>query len=114
MGAVPDGPWWLLGPACGPALAAAALRMARRSPVDHSMPVINTPGGAIPTGPLFWALTGVDLALLGCAPALVAFAAQPVDLTPYLVAQVVTGLGVLGGYIMSGRGLRGAERSDRV
>lgn len=99
------GAWWpLFGLACGPVLAVAALRMARRRPVDHSMPVIDTPGGAIPTGPLLWALTGVDLALLGCVPALLALAVRPADPLPFLVAQTVTGLALLCGYVMfSGR-----------
>lgn len=103
-GALSAGPWWLLGPACAPALAAAALRMAGRRPVDHSLPIIDTPGGAIPTGPLLWAMTGVDLALLGCAPTLVALAVQPADLIPYLMAQALTGLGVIGGYALTATG----------
>ncbi|MFF4987697.1 DUF6297 family protein [Streptosporangium saharense] len=99
------GAWWsLFGPACGPVLAVGALRMARRRPIDHSMPVIDTPGGAIPTGPLLWALTGVDLALLGCVPAFLALAVRPTDPLPLLVAQAVSGLALLGGYVMfSGR-----------
>ncbi|GAA3123911.1 DUF6297 family protein [Streptosporangium carneum] len=112
VGASPGGLWWLLGPACGPALAVAALRMARRRPVDHSMPVIDTPGGAIPTGPLLWALTGVDLALLGCAPALLALAVQPANPVPYLLAQALTGLGVLWGYIVLAT--RGGRRRTRT
>ncbi|OPG04584.1 hypothetical protein B1L11_37450, partial [Microbispora sp. GKU 823] len=75
-GTLPAGAWWALGPAAAPALAAGALRMARRRPVDHSMPVIDTPGGAVPTGPLIWAATGVDLALLGSLPALAALASR--------------------------------------
>ncbi|MER7134830.1 hypothetical protein ABT338_38175, partial [Streptosporangium saharense] len=94
------GMWWpLFGLACGPVLAVAALRMARRRPIDHSMPVIDTPGGAIPTGPLLWALAGVDLALLGCVPALLALAVRPADPLPFLVAQTVSGLALLGGYV---------------
>ncbi|MFG3436487.1 DUF6297 family protein [Nonomuraea sp. NPDC047897] len=107
VGALPAGPtaglggaWWLFGPAMAPAVAAGALRMARRGPVDHSMPVIDTPGGAIPTGPLFWALTGVDLAVLGCLPALAALAAGPDGIGGLLAAQVVTGLAVLAGYVL--------------
>ncbi|MEV4093057.1 DUF6297 family protein [Streptosporangium saharense] len=99
------GVWWpLFGLACGPVLAVGALRMARRRPIDHSMPVIDTPGGAIPTGPLLWALTGVDLALLGCVPAFLALAVRPADPLLFLVAQTVTGLALLCGYVMfSGR-----------
>lgn len=90
-----DGAWWLFGPAMAPAVAAGALRMARRRPVDHSMPVIDTPGGAVPTGPLFWALTGVDLAVLGCLPALAAFAVGTDGIGVLLAAQTITGLAVL-------------------
>lgn len=94
-----DGAWWLFGPAMAPAVAAGALRMARRGPVDHSMPVIDTPGGAIPTGPLFWALTGVDLAVVGCLPALTALASGADGIGGPLAAQVITGLAVLAGYV---------------
>ncbi|MFI6628268.1 DUF6297 family protein [Nonomuraea fuscirosea] len=93
------GAWWVLGLLAGPALAAAALRMAGRAPVDHSMPVIDTPGGAIPTGPLFWAATGPDLALLGCLPTVTALLTQPAVLTPFLLAQAVMGAVVLLGYL---------------
>lgn len=97
------GTLWLFGPLVAPALAAAALRMARRAPVDHSMPVIDTPGGAIPTGPLLWALTGVDLALLGCLPAFVALTTPPADLTALLAAQALTGAAVLIAYVLRAR-----------
>ncbi|MEV7008673.1 DUF6297 family protein [Streptosporangium sp. NPDC051022] len=98
-GVLPAGPWWLFGPTAAPGLAAAALRTARRPPIDHAMPVIETPGGAIPTGPLIWGMTGVDVALLATSPMLAAFAAWPETLGPYLVAQAVLGAGVLIGYL---------------
>ncbi|TMR22859.1 hypothetical protein ETD85_48835 [Nonomuraea zeae] len=97
------GSWWLLGVPAAPALAAGALRMAGRRPVDHSMPVIDTPGGAIPTGPLIWALTGVDLAALGCLPVITALLYPPAGLGGYLAAQAVTGVLVLVGYVMRAR-----------
>ncbi|KAB8184570.1 DUF6297 family protein [Microbispora catharanthi] len=99
-GTLPAGAWWALGPAAAPALAAGALRMARRRPVDHSMPVIDTPGGAVPTGPLIWALTGVDLALFGSLPALSALASRPASVAPYVAAQAVAGAAVLAAYIL--------------
>ncbi|WP_182899180.1 DUF6297 family protein [Microbispora sp. H10830] len=99
-GTLPTGAWWALGPAAAPALAAGALRMARRRPVDHSMPVIDTPGGAVPTGPLIWALTGVDLALFGSLPALAALASRPASVAPYVAAQAVAGAAVLAAYIL--------------
>jgi hypothetical protein len=97
------GAWWLFGPLAAPALAAAALRMAGRAPVDHSMPVIDTPGGAIPTGPLFWAATGPDLALLGCLPAAVALVSQPTALAPFLMVQGVVSVVVLAGFVWRSR-----------
>ncbi|MCG5218333.1 DUF6297 family protein [Streptosporangium soli] len=99
-GALTGGPWWLFGPLAAPALAAGALRAARRRPIDHSMPVIDTPGGAIPTGPALWALTGVDLAALGTLPLVVALVFQPGALGGFLVAQAVTGAAVLAGYLI--------------
>ncbi|WP_310741921.1 DUF6297 family protein [Microbispora sp. H13382] len=99
-GALPAGAWWALGPAAAPALAAGALRMARRRPVDHSMPVIDTPGGAVPTGPLIWAATGPDVALLGSLPALAALVTRPADVVPYVAAQAVAGAAVLAAFVL--------------
>jgi hypothetical protein len=99
----PGGVMWLFGPLAAPALAAAALRMARRAPVDHAMPVIDTAGGAIPTGPLLWALTGVDLALLGCLPAFVALTAPPAGVAALLAAQALAGAAVLVAYVLRAR-----------
>ncbi|GII75572.1 hypothetical protein Sru01_05540 [Sphaerisporangium rufum] len=109
-GPLPGGPWWLFGPAAAPALAAGALRMARRAPIDHSMPVIDTPGGAVPTGPLIWAATGPDLAAAGCAPLLWAlFSGSP--LSPALVAgQALLALGVLAAYLRRGAARPPADR----
>ncbi|MDH2424347.1 DUF6297 family protein [Sphaerisporangium sp. TRM90804] len=104
-GALPGGPWWLLGPATAPAMAAGALRMARRRPADHSMPVIETAGAALPMGPIIWALTGADLALLGCLPALVALTGPSASLTASVITQVLAGAGVLTAYLLrQGRG----------
>ncbi|MET7329947.1 DUF6297 family protein [Nonomuraea sp. NPDC005650] len=100
-GALPGA--WLFGPLMAPALAAAALRMARRSPVDHSMPIIDTPGGAIPTGPLRWAFTGVDLAVLGCLPAVAALLSPPGPLGGFLAAQAAVSALVLVGYVVRSR-----------
>ncbi|GAB2912188.1 DUF6297 family protein [Nonomuraea fastidiosa] len=97
--ALPVGTAWLFGPLVGPALAAGALRMARREPVDHTMPVIETPGGAIPTGPLKWAATGPDLALAGSLPALVALTSPGVPLATCLAVQAVWGAVVLAAYV---------------
>ncbi|MFI9593035.1 hypothetical protein [Nonomuraea sp. NPDC052265] len=110
-GGLPSGTW-LFGLLAAPALAAGALRMARRGPVDHSLPVIDTPGGAVPTGPLLWAATGADLALLGCLPAVVALAAGPAAPGGFLVAQALAGLAVLAGVLWGSRPERRAPRSS--
>ncbi|MEV0203083.1 hypothetical protein AB0H81_42505, partial [Nonomuraea sp. NPDC050691] len=103
VGALPAGAWWAFGPAIAPAVAAGALRMARRRPVDHSMPVIDTPGGAIPTGPLFWGLTGADVALVGCLPAVVALLTPPDDLAGPLAVQAVAAAATLAAYLLRAR-----------
>ncbi|GAA2114163.1 DUF6297 family protein [Actinomadura alba] len=102
-GALSEGPWWLFGPAAAPALAAGALRMARRRPIDHSMPIIPILGGAVPMGPVVWALTGADVAALGCAPVLMALSTQPPALGPYLVAQALAGTGVAAVFLLRRR-----------
>ncbi|MFI6600421.1 DUF6297 family protein [Nonomuraea sp. NPDC050536] len=93
---------WLFGVAVAPAIAAGALRMARRKPVDHSLPVIDTPSGPIPTGPLMWAGTGPDVALLGSLPALAALTSGALE-PGSLVAQAVLGLATLAVYIQRAR-----------
>jgi hypothetical protein len=95
------GPLWPLGALCAPALAAGALRMARRRPVEHTMPVVDTPLGPVPLGPVVWALTGVDIAALGCLPALLAFTAGVSG--PLLAAQAVWGAAVLVAYCAAPR-----------
>ncbi|MDF5751221.1 DUF6297 family protein [Spongiactinospora sp. TRM90649] len=87
-----------LAPLAAPAIAAGALRMARRRPVDHSMPIIDTPGGAIPTGPLIWAFTGIDIALLGCAPLLLAFSLPAGAAGGLPAVQAVMGAGTFALY----------------
>ncbi|MFB9248943.1 DUF6297 family protein [Sphaerisporangium melleum] len=99
-GALSGGAWWLLGPATAPACAAASLRMAGRPPVDHSLPVIDTPVGALPAGPLIWAVTGADLALLGCLPALVALTAPASPPGSSLIVQALTAAAVLTAFLL--------------
>ncbi|ADH67489.1 MULTISPECIES: DUF6297 family protein [Nocardiopsis] len=92
---------WPLGLLCAPALAAGALRLARRRPVEHTMPVVDTPLGPVPLGPVVWALTGADIAVLGCLPALLAFATGVTG--PLLAAQAVWGAVVLAAYCAAPR-----------
>lgn len=95
------GPVWALGPLCAPALAAGALRMARRGHVEHASPVVDTPFGPVPIAPVVWALTGADIVALGCLPAVVAFAAGVSG--PLLAAQAAWGAAVLAAYCVLSR-----------
>ncbi|MGW4795709.1 DUF6297 family protein [Nonomuraea sp. NPDC004297] len=97
-------PLWsvLFSVAAAPALAAAGLRMARRGPINHAMPVIDLGFGGVPTGPIFWAAAGVDLAFAGVVPLLF--------LPPGPVAlglQAALGVLLLAGYLLvASRGRR--------
>ncbi|SDI54397.1 hypothetical protein SAMN05421505_1673 [Sinosporangium album] len=110
VGALPGVPWWLIGPLAAPALAAAALRMAGRGPIDHSLPVLDTPGGPVPLGVVMWAAKGVDLAVVGCAPLLVLLLFPSADPVPVLLAQAVAGLGVLAVFVLRSAGRRARVR----
>jgi hypothetical protein len=77
--------------------------MARRRPIDHSMPVIDTPFGAVPTGPIVWAMTGVDLAAVGCAPLLIALTVRPPLIGALLAAQAVFGVAVLASFLLGAK-----------
>ena len=65
------------------------------------MAVMDTPLGPVPLGPVVWALTGADLAVLGCLPALLAFVSGVT--VPLLAAQAVWGAAVLGAYCAAPR-----------
>ncbi|MFC0864257.1 DUF6297 family protein [Sphaerimonospora cavernae] len=92
-------PIWciLYGLSAAPGLTAGALRMARRGPVNHAMPVIDLGLGGIPTGPLFWAIAGVDIAALGNAPLL--FGMTPLS----LAVQAILGAVLLAAYLNRNR-----------
>ncbi|WP_433223984.1 DUF6297 family protein [Microtetraspora malaysiensis] len=96
--------WWAFAPLCAPPIAVAALRMAGRGPIDQSLPVLDTPGGPVPLGPLFWGFTGIDVAVLGCAPALAALLLQPGQTAGFLTAQAVATVLTVGGFLLRGRG----------
>lgn len=98
-GAVTGPVWLAVGGVTAPALAAAALRMARRGPVDHSLPHLDTPAGPIPTGPAIWLLTGLDLALLGTAPLLLTLLAGAPLTWPVVATQAATSSAVLAAYL---------------
>lgn len=87
--------WVLLGLSAAPGWALAALRMARRGPVRHDLPVMVTPAGLLPIGPLMWSLTGVDLAVLLTAPTIYAtFAADPANSTVLVVQLALSAAGL--------------------
>lgn len=97
----PGGLFWPLGLLCAPALAAGALRLARRRPIEHTMPAMDTPLGPVPLGPVLWALAGADVAALGCLPALMALTTGVTG--PLLAAQAVWGAAVLVAYCAAPR-----------
>ncbi|MFC7549206.1 DUF6297 family protein [Plantactinospora sp. GCM10030261] len=72
FGDLRPGPWWALGVALAPTVGTAALRRARAGFVRHDLAHIDTPAGALATGPLLWLLSGVDLFVLFGLPALLA------------------------------------------
>ena len=95
---------WLWPPLClagGPAAAAAALRIARTSPVDPAGPATGTPFGPVPA----WLITrtaSLILALIGWAPAARAVFAERIG-GGTILAEVVLSLGVLAGYLAAAR-----------
>ncbi len=95
--------WPVLGAAAGPGLAAGALRAARRGAVRHELPPIVTPMGILPTGPLHWAATGYDTAILFTMPTLVALitGVPAAMLLPQVIISVV---GVVAFVLLAGRG----------
>jgi hypothetical protein len=64
------------------------------------MPVIATPFGVIPMGPVVWALAGVDLAVLGCVPLLMALAGHAAALGTLLLVQALVATGVAAMYLL--------------
>ncbi|GIE27480.1 hypothetical protein Ait01nite_005250 [Actinoplanes italicus] len=83
-GALPPGQWWLLGLAVGPIGAASAVRAARAGFVRNDLIPIDTPMGAVPTGPVVYAFAGVDLLILTLPTVIVLL--QDLPLTPTMIA----------------------------
>ncbi|MEU4221568.1 DUF6297 family protein, partial [Actinoplanes sp. NPDC026623] len=98
-----------LGAAAGPALAAGALRAARRSFVRHDYPLIVTPMGVVPSGPLLWLGQAVDLALIGTLPTLVALWTARVTGTTVAV-QAAASVLILAGFLTAGARLNVIRR----
>ncbi len=90
--------WPLLGPAAGPGLATAALRLARTGPIDPAEQGPDTPLGATPP----WLITREFSVLVGaaaCYPTLKAVLAGQVH-GSILAAQLVVSGAFLGGYLL--------------
>ncbi|WP_328461817.1 DUF6297 family protein [Actinoplanes sp. NBC_00393] len=94
-GVLPGGPWWLFGLVLGPIGAIAALRAARAGLVRNDLLPLDTPMGAIPTGPLLHAFAGLDLLLLTLPTVAALSLDQPATPALLTVQTAVTLLGVL-------------------
>jgi uncharacterized protein DUF6297 len=90
LGALPAGPWWVLGLALGPVGAVGAVRRARVGFVDNSLLPIDTPMGSISTGPVLAAIIGFDVLVLGL-PAVIAVALHDPLSWPTVLVQVLFG-----------------------
>ena len=66
---LPGGLWPLFGPVAARAVTASVLRMARKGPVDWTLPTMDTPLGTVPLGLLDAGLSA-GLAVVGCIPLL--------------------------------------------
>jgi hypothetical protein len=93
---VPAGPWWALGIAVGPAVAAAALQRARAKPPDTDA-LIDTPLGAFPAGMLLWFLSGLGVLAVLAFPVILSLATRqsgmPAGWLVVLVQTIGSGLG---------------------
>ncbi|WP_155373250.1 DUF6297 family protein [Catellatospora vulcania] len=100
-GALPGDGWAWLGPAACGVPAVAALRMARRGHIDHaSVPVVMPMvGSRIPLGWLTWSLSGLDVAVPGLLPLLLALACATAAPGPAVAAQAALSALVLAGYL---------------
>lgn len=87
-----------VGLAAAPVIAVAAMRMARRGPIDHSSAPIVMPmsGSWIPTGWLIWSYSGLDVAVAGCLPMLLALFGAGLPPAAALAGQLVASATVLG------------------
>ncbi|MFG2048366.1 hypothetical protein ACGFIW_13160 [Micromonospora sp. NPDC048935] len=101
-----------LGAAAGPALATGALRSCRRSFVRHDYPLIVTPQGVVPSGPLLWVAQAFDVALIGTLPALTAITAGGFAGIAVAV-QAVVSIVVLTAFLTASATRRTRERLGR-
>jgi hypothetical protein len=107
LGALPPGPWWLLGLTLGPVGAVAAVRRARVGFVNNALLPLDTPMGTVSTGPALASLAGFDALLLGLPAVVAVGTGQPLGPTLVLIQAVA---GVLGARAY----LSGTTAPDRV
>jgi hypothetical protein len=98
IGVLPGSLWPVLGLAAGPALAAAALRMARTAPINPAEPGFDTPMGTYYPWMITRALS-LLLAFVAVYPALRAVHAGQLHGATVTVQLVLSAV-VLGGYLM--------------
>ncbi|GAA1405773.1 hypothetical protein GCM10009662_36670 [Catellatospora coxensis] len=100
-GALPGTGWAWLGPAAAGVPAVAALRMARRGHIDHASAPVVMPmtGSRIPLGWLTWTLSGLDVAVPGLLPLLLALSDPTAAPGPATAAQAALSALVLAGYL---------------
>jgi hypothetical protein len=94
LGDLPAGPWWALGLALGPVGAAATMRRARVGFVDNGLMPLDTPFGAVSTGPLLNAVAGLDLLLLGLPTVVQLALGGPLSWTGVVVQAAVAVVGM--------------------
>ncbi|MGC4804867.1 DUF6297 family protein [Micromonospora sp. DT233] len=90
-----DGPWWALGLAAGPAVAAGAFQRARASAASIGTILIDTPLGAFPAGVLLWLVNGIDvLAVLTLPVSIGLLTARAPEVLgwPWVLAQAASSL----------------------
>ncbi|WP_144127982.1 DUF6297 family protein [Catellatospora sichuanensis] len=100
-GALPGEGWVWLGPAAAGVPAVAALRMARRGHIDHASTPVVMPmlGSRVPIGWLTWCLSGLDVAVPGLLPLLLALSGTSAAPGPVAAAQAALSVLVLAGYL---------------
>ncbi|MEU7826505.1 DUF6297 family protein [Catellatospora sp. NPDC049133] len=100
-GVLPGEGWVWLGPAAAGVPAVAALRMARRGHIDHASAPVVMPmtGSRIPVGWLTWSLSGLDVAVPGLLPLLLALSDPAAAPGPAVAAQAALSALVLSGHL---------------
>jgi hypothetical protein len=98
LGALLHGPlllWMLMGLLAAPGWALGAIRAASRGPVRNDLPVLSTPMGLIPTGPLLWLFTGLEVSAVVTLPIWIAVGLGEVN-SNLLLAQLAVSVVAIG------------------